>query len=353
MGVGWFLKFMFDTVTGKFEKGPYLPREATKNSWETRTRDFFDLKLGSRLTSTSHTLSRPEARIAIYGDRGILTVEASLPKLLHGNNLKTINDPAEALQRLGDFVSENVEGDIPHLAEMEYLRVDYCHNFQVGSALPDYVHTLGKVSFLKHRRTTDGYGGVEWWSDNGRRIRAYDKYKEILEKDKKDIPEARGMLRFEIQLRKKSGFLQRRQRAKDLKLQDVLKPEIAYCCLVETLEKMCLGLGFERQDAARKILDEHFSYRKATRLLGILRRLETETLNDLRRATSRSAFFSDKRDLKRLALWPPSAGSVTLPPLAMPPIETVLSCRSFPLQFIDYRKGQGKWKNNLKVALSQ
>jgi len=208
---------------------------------------------------------------------------------------------------------------------MDYLRVDYCHNFQVGSALPDYIQTLGKVRFLKHRRTTDGYGGVEWWTHNGRRIRAYDKHKEILENDKKDIPEARGMLRFEIQLRKKSGFLQRRQRSKDLRLRDVLKPEVGYCCLVETLEKMCLGLGFETQDMARKILDEQFSYGKATRLLGILRRLETETMDDLRKAISRSTFFSDKRDLKALALWPPSAGSVTLPPLAMPPIETVLS----------------------------
>jgi hypothetical protein len=323
------LKFMFDTVTGKFENGStYLPKEATKNAWEIRTRDFFDLKLGSRLTSTTYALSRPEARIAIYGDGGILTVEASLPKLLHGNNLKAVNDPGEALERLGDFVSDYVEGDIPNLAEMDYLRVDYCHNFQVGSALPDYVHTLGKVSFLKHRRTTDGYGGVEWWSDNGRRIRAYDKHKEILEKDKQDTPEARGILRFEIQLRKKSGFLQRRQRAKNLKLQDVLRPEIAYCCLVETLEKMCLGLGFNSQDPAKKLLDENFSYGKATRLLGILWRLETGTMDDLRKLASRSRFYADKRELKALALWPPSAEPVNLPALAMPTLETILSAEA-------------------------
>jgi hypothetical protein len=125
------------------------------------------------------------------------------------------------------------------------------------------------VSFLKHRRTTDGYGGVEWWINNSsRRIRAYDKHKEILEKDKKAIPEARGILRFEVQLRNKSGYLQRRQKKEKLTLQDVLRPEIAYCCLVETLEKMCLGVGFVAQDAARAILDEQFSYRKTTRLLG-------------------------------------------------------------------------------------
>ena len=316
---------MFDTVTGKFEKGPYLPKEQTKDSWETRTHDFYDSKLGTRLTSVSHTLSRPEARIGIFGDSGILSVEASLPKLVHGNNLMPVIDTGEALRRLGDFVSTYVDGEIPELGEMDYLRVDYCHNFRLGSTLPDYVHTLSKVSFLKHRRTTDGYGGVEWWSNNGRRIRAYDKYKEILENDKKDVPEARGVLRFEIQLRTKSGFLQRRQRAKSLKLQDVLKPEIAYCCLVETLNKMCVDLGFVTQDAARDVLDEHFSYRKATRLLGFLRRLDSGTIDNHRKSSSRSAFFSDKQDLKRLGLWPPSAVPSELPGLRLPPLEELLS----------------------------
>jgi len=319
---------MFDTVTGKFEHGPYFPKPQTKDSWETRSRDFFDSKLGTRMTSISHTLSRPEARIAIYGDSGILTVEASLPKLLYGNNLATVNDATEALDRLRGFVTEYVEGDIPHLGEMDYLRVDFCHNFQVGTALSDYVHTLTKVNFLKHRRTTDECGGVEWWNDNGRRIRVYDKYKEILEQDKKVVAQARGILRFEIQLRKKSEFLQRRQRNKKLKLEDVLKPGVAYGCLVETLDKMSLAVDFQAQDAARNILDAKFSFRKATRLLGILHRLETGTMDDLRHVTSRSAYYSDKKDLRVLGLWPPSAGPVTLPALEMPPLETILSAEA-------------------------
>ena len=151
--------------------------------------------------------------------------------------------PQLSLTRLREFVTDYVNGEIPELSGMDYLRVDYCHNFQVGPALADYVHTLSKVSYLRHRRTTDGYGGVEWWSKNGRMIRVYDKFKEILEKDKKTVAEARGILRFEIQHRKKSGFLQRRQHKKKLTLQDVLRPEIAYCSLVETLNAMCMDVG--------------------------------------------------------------------------------------------------------------
>jgi len=115
-------------------------------------------------------------------------------------------NPELALARLREFVADHVSGEIPELSGMDYLRVDYCHNFQVGSALADYVHTLSQVSFLKHRRTTDGYGGVEWWSKNGRMIRAYDKFKEILEKDKKTVAEARGILRFEVEHKKSLDF---------------------------------------------------------------------------------------------------------------------------------------------------
>jgi hypothetical protein len=240
----------------------------------------------------------------------------------------SVCDSELPLKRLHEFAADHVNGEIPDLGGMDYLRVDYCHNFRVGSALPDYANTLSKVSFLKHRRTTDSYGGVEWWSKNGRRIRAYDKFKEILENDKKTIEEARGVLRFEVQLRKKSQFLQRRQKSKKLTLQDVLKPEIAYCCLVETLNAMCLGVEFQCQDMARIVLDERFPFRKATRLRGVLDRLKTMTMDDLRHANSRSTFYSDKRDLRELGLWPPSTGTVNLPALAMPPLETVLSAEA-------------------------
>lgn len=77
------------------------------------------------MTSTLHTLSRPEARIAIYGDGAGLSLEASLPKLLYGNNLSSVSNPVEAFSRLGELVRDFVDGEIPELAKMDYLRVDY------------------------------------------------------------------------------------------------------------------------------------------------------------------------------------------------------------------------------------
>jgi hypothetical protein len=156
-----------------------------------------------------------------------------------------------------------------------------------------------------------------------------------MEVEKKDTPEARGILRFEVQLRKKSQYLQRRLREKRLSLSEVLQPPLAYACLAETLNKMSLDLKFLPQDAARNALDAIFPFRKATRLLGILRRFESEGMNRLRTTSARSTFYADKRDLRGLGLWPPSATAKELPGLMMPPLDELLdhlSTEPFPVE---------------------
>lgn len=316
---------MFDTVAGKWESGPYLPKDESRNSWESRTHEFYDPKAQARVITVAHTLNRPEARIAIFGDGGGLRVESSLPKLLYGNNISTISDPLPAMERLREFLLDQVTGNVGTLEAMDCLRVDFCHNFSVGAALSDYVDTLSHVAFLQHRRTYDGYGGVEWLGTNGRMVRVYDKHREILEKDKQDVPEAKGILRFEVQIRKKSQYLQRRLHTPYLRMVDVLDPVLAYRCLVETLDRMALRSKFVCRDAAKTLLDAKFGYRKSTRLLGLIRRLETEAVEDVKRLSPRSTFYSDKAALRHLGLWPPSASQVELPGLEIPPLDELLT----------------------------
>ncbi len=137
---------MFDTVAGILENGPYCPKDASRNSWEGRMRDYFDDTDNCRKTSVSQTLNRPEARILIYGDGGGIRIESSLPKLLYGNNLSTVSNAQPALKRLREFTLDYVSGDLPDLYEMRYTRVDYCHNFALGDLLPDYASTLAKCA---------------------------------------------------------------------------------------------------------------------------------------------------------------------------------------------------------------
>ena len=322
-GVRWRC-VLFDTVAGKLEGGCYFPKDSSRNSWETRTREFYNEKLQKREVIVTHSLNKPEARIALFADGQVLHVESSLPKLLNGQNFTPLTDAAPALERLRELVADYVEGfDIP-IAEMESLRVDYVHNFQVGELLHDYVHTLSKISALKHRALLDGYDGVEWWNLNGRRIRAYDKYHEILEKDKKKVPEARGVLRIEVEIRKKSRHLQRRMNQKYLSLQDVLDPTRAYVTLAETLNKMCFDSRFLPLDSARASLDQQFGIHKANRLLGVLQRMNSQSMDDVKHLTPRSTYFSDKAELRRLGFWPPAPGETELPPLELPSLEALL-----------------------------
>jgi hypothetical protein len=315
---------MIDTVAGKLEKGPYVPSDPSRNQWITSEKDFFDARKDSRERTIMHTLNSPEARILIYGDNGGIRIEASLPKLLYGNNLSRVSDPVPALQLLREFVSDHVTGAIPNLLEFEYTRADYCHNFQVGFALRDYIHTLGELTYLKHNRTTDGFGAVEWWNQS-RRIRAYDKWREIKDKEKLDVPAAKGVLRFELELKKKSGFIERRLRQKHLTFRDVLAPAVAYRFLDEALTKMCLNADFITHDQAKDVLDLNCTYVKATRLLGILRRLEYGSMQDVKALSSRSSFYSDRKSLRDFGLWPPSSTRIALAGLRLPPLGDLLS----------------------------
>ena len=87
------LVWMFDTVAAKFEQGPYFPKDASRNAWETRKHERFDAKLGSRVESVVHTLHLDQVRIAIMGDGGIVRFESSLPKLIYGNNVESVVAP--------------------------------------------------------------------------------------------------------------------------------------------------------------------------------------------------------------------------------------------------------------------
>lgn len=317
---------MFDTVAAKLEGGPYSPKEVSRSPWEFHAKEYLDRKSLERRTSIFQVLNKPEARIVILhtpcnGD--FLRVESSLPKLLYGNNLDTVVHPDAALSRLKEFVSDFTDGSIPDLAEMEFLRVDFCHNFDVGSALPDYVRTLSKVNFLKHSRITDGDDSAEWWG-KGRMVRAYDKYQEILEKDKKRIPAARGKLRFEVEMRKQARILQRRLKKAHPTLGDVLDPRFGYCILAETLNRMNLDWKFVPQDKALMVLDEKFSSARANRLLGLLRRLETRSMSEIKESSPRGTFYRDKATLRELGLWPPTTAEAELPGLQLPPLEELL-----------------------------
>jgi hypothetical protein len=51
-------------------------------------------------------------------------------------------------------------------------------------------------------------------------------------------------------------------------------------------------------------------------------------MESIREFSGRSTYYADKKELRGLGLWPPSAGPVSLPALAIPPLETILSAET-------------------------
>ena len=115
--------------------------------------------------------------------------------------------------------------------------------------------------------------------------------------------------------------MQRRLKKLHPALADVLDPAFAYCRLAETLNQMCADLKFESRDRAAEILHEKFSRARADRLLGLLHRLNTQGMAEVKQSSPRTTLYRDKAALREHGLWPPSATSAELPGLQLPPFE--------------------------------
>jgi len=316
---------VIDTIKLRVANGLFQPKDASTYPWKSAIYSDPDLKTGETRRNTVQSLTHDGVTVGIHNSGRLLTMEASLPKLMYGNNLSRVSRPTMALRRLRELVRDLVTGPIPGLADSECLRVDFCYNFFVGDQLPDYLAAISKLPHSRQRFVYNGARSIEWSSNNGRRIILYDKDLEMQHNDRIAAPEAKGILRFEVQIRKKSGFLQRRLNTQYLVTGDVVSAAVAYACLGETVAAIGMDRTFKPADIARSVLARNFSGSTVNRLLGLHHRLQTEPLETVKRSMGRSTFFEGLRQLKRVGLWPVSMSSVELSPLKLPPIGELIS----------------------------
>jgi hypothetical protein len=316
---------MIDTVKLRMSKGLYVPKNASTYGWQSATYSDPDLQTGGYRKNTVQALTQNGVALRIHNNGRLLTIEASLPKLIYGNNLSRVSQPTAALKQLREVARDLVTGPIPGLADTECLRVDFCYNFFVGDQLPDYLAAISKLPHSRQRFVYNGAHSIEWSSKNGRRIILYDKDLEMQHNDRIIASEAKGILRFEVQVRKKSGFLQRRLNTQYLVTGDVVSAAVAYACLGETIAAIGMDRTFKPADIAGSVLATNFSGSTVNRLLGLHHRLQTEPLETVKRSMGRSTFFEGLRQLKRVGLWPVSMSSVELSPLKLPPIGELIS----------------------------
>lgn len=130
-----------------------------------------------------------------YNELPLLTLEVSLPKLIHGNNFQMIGSIDGTIQ-MANLILEMV----PHvprldLAEGVLLRLDMCYNHQVGELVDDYIKAIGNLDF-PHRRTKHHRNeGAEFRSKH-KTTKFYNKQREA------GTPDAWGILRQETTILK-------------------------------------------------------------------------------------------------------------------------------------------------------
>ena len=125
-----------------------------------------------------------------YDDYPMLTLEASLPKLIYGNNFQILSNIDGAIKECNVKLYDVPNAPKLDLAEGILLRLDPCYNHQVGDAVQDYINAISHLNFPHHKLYPHLGEGVEFRIKHIT-VKFYDK------EHKSGMPEAHGLLRQE------------------------------------------------------------------------------------------------------------------------------------------------------------
>lgn len=130
-----------------------------------------------------------------YNGFPMLTLETSLPKLVHGNNYQMIESIEEAIKIANAKLAKVRDIPMLDIAEGILIRLDICYNHQVGDAVDDYIKALSNLDYPHRRTKAHRYEGVEY--------RAKHKVTKFYNKENETGKvEARGILRHETTMLK-------------------------------------------------------------------------------------------------------------------------------------------------------
>lgn len=187
------------------------------------------------------------------GNRFWFKVEVSVPRFLYGNNIKEVTaaDIKLFYRKLRRFLAGKLRlslSKIPPIEDCELEKLHLCNNFNVGDKVKAYLKAMNNIDVSKFKRIPYNASGRRQqesvvWKNGKSVIKVYDKEEELRQKkrgsNKEDhIPEAKGILRFEVEL---SDSEMRKHSPKRL-VKDLLQPTF----IRETLELKLKLLGLNK-----------------------------------------------------------------------------------------------------------
>lgn len=157
---------MLDTVRLKYS---ISPSNEQLSHWQRRTRTN---QSGGELESFVYNPTITEDKVMVkytyyptgYNFEPLLTMEVSLPKLIHGNNHQMIGS-IDGTIKMSNLILELVPyAPKLDLAEGVLIRLDFCYNHQVGELVDDYIRAIGNLDFPHRRTKFHRYEGAEFRS---------------------------------------------------------------------------------------------------------------------------------------------------------------------------------------------
>lgn len=168
-------------------------------------------------------------------------------------------------------------------------RIDYSFNFQVPEALvPLYLHQFNGSVIEKNRlkKTTKFKYNSVHLHNKSISVVIYDKHAEVINNNRPSPDSARGMLRYEVRLRKAKTITNLKDTAK-LNNTDLLKRDFAINMLLKYWDLLLPTGDFYKGTAANKKIRDELSPRQANKIIKFLKMIqEKHSVNTARKANT-------------------------------------------------------------------
>lgn len=238
------------------------------------------------------TRNHDDIRATYYPNQERVVIEASLPKLLHGDNWDLVTDAElpSALARLVGWL-----GDCPDVGQWKVLRVDYAADWQIERGVQSYLDALSKASLNGYDKTLFK-NGVSW-RNQSRVIRWYNKTVEQGYCHRLDV-----RLRLEVSTLPSGVWYIARSRGWESNVQSLVSDGVSRSVLSHWLTKLGVCEGWGSTDDIRSRVYSLFG-RRAAGALEHLYLIQTHGSDAVALGlTSKASYYRYKDELSRAGL---------------------------------------------------
>jgi II/X family phage/plasmid replication protein len=202
-----------------------------------------------------------------------ITIELSIPKFMHGNNVTIVDDTGISLfyDKLLKYLKKNYPCTAHHdIKTWKVQRMDVCYNFQVGVLVKDYINAFSNINISRYKTCCYGNNESVVIFNSSKRMIFYDKETEVRHsKGNNDLIElSKGILRFEANIKgiDLSNFSRHRFAG------ELLNLKAAKHLILKHLEKLNLNkhLSYNTMYEISKQLSDAYPPNKVQELLGFI-----------------------------------------------------------------------------------